>query len=91
MPMTRVIETVDELEDGGFGLAVGLSRPAPSSVVGLCQVITLAGQLIFKITPPPSRHRLQPLPRHQRQQFQRSPARLFFAAFPLAYQPGRHI
>jgi hypothetical protein len=56
--MTRVIETVDELEDGGFGLAVGLSRPAPGSVVGLCQVITLAGQLIFKITPPPSSHRL---------------------------------
>jgi hypothetical protein len=39
----------------------------------------------------PLSHRLQPLPRHQRQQFQRSPARLFFAAFPLAHQPGRHI
>jgi hypothetical protein len=39
----------------------------------------------------PSRHRLQPLPRHQSQQLQRSPTRLFFAAFPLAHQPGRHI
>ena len=70
MPITRVIETVDVLEDGGFGLAAGLSRPAPGSVGGLCQVITLAGQPIFKVTPPPSRHRLQPLPRHQSQQFQ---------------------
>ena len=40
---------------------------------------------------PPSSQRLQPLPRHQRQQFQRSSARLFFAAFPLAHQPGRHM
>jgi hypothetical protein len=47
MPITRVIETVDVLEDGGFGLAAGLSRPAPGSVGGLCQVITLAGQLII--------------------------------------------
>jgi hypothetical protein len=79
MPITRVIETVDVLEDGGFGLAAGLSRPARGSVGGLCQVVTLAGQPIFKITAPSS-HRLQPLPRHQRQQFQRSPAWLFLAA-----------
>ncbi len=39
----------------------------------------------------PSSHPLQPLPRPQSQQFQRSPARLFFAALPLAHQPGCYI
>ncbi len=32
MPSARVIEAVDVLKDGGFGLAAGFPRPAPDQL-----------------------------------------------------------
>jgi hypothetical protein len=32
MPSARVIEAVDVLKDGGFGLATGFPRPAPDQL-----------------------------------------------------------
>ena len=32
MPAARVIEAVDVLKDGGFGLATGFPRPAPEQL-----------------------------------------------------------